>query len=80
MSVIRKIYMKENENKGWKLRFFITKERGVNNIVEMLLGSCFMVMNVQYYLINNYCILQNSTFCSSAAFFRKLNVTNLTAV
>lgn len=54
MSVIWKIYMKENENKGWKLRDIINKERDVNNIVEMLLGSCFIVMNVQYYLINNY--------------------------
>lgn len=53
MSVIRKIYMKENENKGWKLRVFINKERDVNNIVEMLRGCCFIVMNVHYYLINN---------------------------
>lgn len=48
------MYMKKNENKGWKLRVFNNKERGVNNIVEMLRGSCFIVMNVQYYLINNY--------------------------
>lgn len=54
MSVIWKIYMKENENKVWKLRDIINKERDVNNIVEMLLGSYFIVINVQYYLINNY--------------------------